>query len=149
MRFTTRTEYGLICLIYMANRPENAPVSIKEMVRDENYSQTYIEKIMQTLKAEKIVDSQHGNQGGYVLSRKPSQINLKEIIEALEGHTFDVFCEPHTRKDITCTHFPSCGVMPIWDKTKELLDRFYGSITLEMLARNDIQSIQTITLSST
>lgn len=141
MRFTTKTEYGLVCLIYMARQADLKldPVTIKELATAEQYSQTYTEKILQHLRAMGIVSAQHGNQGGYVLSRPPVEITLREIIEALEGNTFDVFCEPDVRKEITCTHFSLCGVKPIWHKTKELLDQFYGSITLDMLARNQFQ----------
>lgn len=138
MRFTTKTEYGLVCLIYMARRADLSldPVSIKELASAEQYSPAYTEKILQHLRISGIVSSQQGNHGGYVLSRPPAEINLREIIEALEGHTFDVFCEPEIRKDITCTHFSLCGVKPIWHKTKDILDQFYGSLTLDMLAKN-------------
>ncbi len=144
MRFTTKTEYGMICLVYMARRSDMQldPVSIKELAGAEQYSQAYTEKILQNLRIAGIVTSQHGNQGGYVLARHPSEIKLREVIEALEGHTFDVFCEPDVRKDITCTHFSLCGVKPVWHKTKEVLDQFFDSITLDMLAKNqfDFQS---------
>lgn len=141
MRFTTKTEYGLVCLIYMARQGNLKldPVTIKELANAEQYSQTYTEKILQHLRASGIVSAQHGNQGGYVLSRTPAEITLREIVEALEGHTFDVFCEPDMRKEITCTHFSLCGIKPVWHKTKEILDQFYGSITLDMLARNQFQ----------
>lgn len=139
MRFTTKTEYGLVCLIYMAKHAEWKidPVTIKEIVNAEQLSETYTEKILQTLRAAKIVTAQHGNQGGYVLAKQPSEITLREIINALEGQTFDVFCEPDNRKDITCTHFSACGVKPVWQKTRELLDNFFESITLEMLIKNE------------
>lgn len=138
MRFTTKTEYGIICLIYMARQGKLNldPVTIKEIVTAEQYSQAYTEKILQNLRGAGIVAAQHGNQGGYVLSRPPAEITLKEIVEALEGHTFDVFCEPEVRKDITCTHFTLCGVKPVWQKTKDILDQFYGSISLDMMAKN-------------
>ena len=138
MRFTTKTEYGLVCLVYMARHGEYKldPVTIKEISSAEKYSPTYTEKIFQSLRAAGIVAAQHGNHGGYALTKSPSEITLKSIIEALEGGTFDVFCEPDTRKDITCTHFSLCGVKPVWHRTKEILDHFYGSITLDMLAKN-------------
>jgi len=143
MRFTTKTEYGLICLIYMAKHSELKfdPITIKELVAAERFPPAYTEKILQSLRSAKIVSSQHGNQGGYSLSRAPSEINLKEVIEALEGDTFEIFCEPDIRKDITCTHFPLCNVKPVWQKTKELLDRFYSSVTLEMLAKNELPEV--------
>ena len=147
MRFTTKTEYGLFCLIYMAKSAELTPVSVKEIVKGERYSQAYIEKILQKLRSAKIVASQQGKQGGFILTKRPSEITLKEIIEALEGQTFEVFCEPDVRQEIVCTHFPLCGVKPIWERTKNLLDNFYESITLEMIAKNDFSKVD-ITMKS-
>lgn len=137
MRFTTRTEYGLICLIYMANHGEGKPITSKEIVKDEQYSLAFIEKILQRLRLANIIKSQQGNQGGYVLARSADKITLKEVVEALEGGTFEAFCEPHVREEIVCTHFSRCGVMPIWRKTKDLLDSYYGAVTLEMLAKGE------------
>ena len=135
MRFTTKTEYGLICLIYMARNSSADLITIREIVKKERFSTPYIEKILQKLRAANIVTSHQGKQGGYALARTPSEITLKEIIEALEGHTFDMFCEPSVREEIVCTHFSLCGLKPVWERTKNLLDGFFGSITLEMISK--------------
>ncbi len=141
MRFTTKTEYGLVCLIYMArhSKAEAQPLTIKELVGAEDFSSAYIEKILQGLRTAGIVTAVHGSHGGYVLARLASEIRVKEVIDALEGATFDVFCEPEVRKDITCTHFSLCGIKPLWGKTKEMLDRFYDTVTIEMLAKNELK----------
>ena len=142
MRFTTKTEYGLVCLIYMARHWKgemHPPITIKELVSAEDFSPAYIEKILQSLRAAKIVNAVHGSHGGYVLARPAAEITVKEVIDALEGATFDIFCEPEVRKDITCTHFSLCGIKPLWGKTKEMLDRMYEGITLEMLATNQLK----------
>lgn len=143
MRYTTKTEYGLVCLVYMVQHQGEGLVSIKEIVEKERLSPTYVEKILQNLHLASIVVSHRGTHGGFSLARHPSQITLKQIIEALEGHTFDVFCEPDVRSHIVCTHFGMCGIRPVWAKTKELLDEFYGSVTLDMLAKGerDAQSL--------
>ena len=137
MRFTTKTEYGLICLVYMARNSSADLITIKEIVKKERFSATYLEKILQKLRSANIVVSHQGKQGGYALARKPSEITLRQIIEALEGQTFDLFCEPDIREEIVCTHFSLCGLKPIWEKTKNVLDDFFGSITLEMIARQN------------
>lgn len=138
MRYTTKTEYGLVCLVQMARRSPSDFVTIKEIAEKEQFSPAYIEKILQTLHGVNIVISHRGVQGGFSLARPSSQITLKEIIEALEGHTFDVFCEPEVREQIVCTHFCMCGVRPVWARTKELLDAFYSTITLDMIAKEEI-----------
>ncbi len=140
MRFTTKTEYGVVCMIYIAKHADaDKWLTIKEIASHENYPLPYIEKILQGLRQAKILVSHHGNQGGYALARKASEITLKEIIDALEGGTFEVFCAPSVREDIVCTHFCLCGVKPVWRKTKEILDHFYGSVTLDMLAKNELE----------
>jgi len=87
--------------------------------------------------------SQEINNSG--LDKSSKERLGKEIIEALEGgstfdiQTFGVFCEPVIRKNIVCTHFSTCGLRPVWRKTKELLDHFYGSVTLEMIAKEETE----------
>lgn len=139
MRFTKKTEYGIVSMVYMARHADKTFFSLKEIASSEHYPTPYIEKILQALRKAKLVATHQGKMGGYALAKKPSEITLKMIIDALEGSTFDVFCAPETRSDIVCTHFCLCGVKPVWRKTKQLLDEFYDSVTLEMMTKNEIE----------
>ena len=136
MRFTTKTEYGVICLAHMAKKAWPESVTVKEIAEHEGFSTTFTEKILQGLRRAGIVTSQQGNKGGWMLTRPPAKINLKEIVEALEGSTFEVFCAPKRRKNIVCTHFSLCKLKPIWYKTQKTLDELYQTITLEMIAED-------------
>ena len=138
MKYTTKTEYGLVCLVYMARHGANGEmITINNIVTKEQFSSSYIEKIFQKLRAANIVNAHHGKQGGYTLARHPSQIKMKEVIDALEGSTFDIYCKPQVRKQIVCTHFCMCSVRPVWEQTKGMLDQFFGSVTLEMIAKEE------------
>jgi len=139
MKFTTKTEYGVICLIFMARNKEREVMTVRDIVRDEKLSTTYLEKILQKLKQAGIVISHQGKQGGYSLARRPSEITFKQIVDAVEGSTFDVYCEPAIRDSITCNHFGMCGLRPIWEKSKKLLDGFYASLTLDMISRGEFE----------
>lgn len=139
MRFTKKTEYGVISMVYLARHADRGVISIKDIASHEDYPVAYIEKILQALKRAKLVVSAEGSHGGYKLARKPSEISLREVIDALEGGTFEIFCAPVSRPDIVCTHFCLCGIKPVWRKTKDLLDRFYDSITLEMMTKDEIE----------
>ncbi len=144
MRFTKKTEYGLVCMAYIAKHSEHGWVTIKEIASQERYPVPYIEKILQSLRQAGLVTSQQGNHGGYALARKPSEITLRHIIDALEGATFGIFCAPDTREEIVCTHFCLCGIKPVWRKTKQILDEFYDSITLEMMTKNEMETQKTL-----
>lgn len=139
MRYTTKTEYGVICMIYMAQSPTGTCITSKDIAARENYSVTYIEKILQSLRIANLVAAHHGVHGGYSLSRSSSEITLRQIIDALEGSTFDVFCEPQVRQDMICNHICLCAAKPVWKRTKELLDHFYDAITLEILSKNQAE----------
>jgi len=136
MRFTTKTEYGVICLAHMAKKAWPDSITVKEIAEHEGFSTAFTEKILQGLRRAGIVVSQQGNKGGWMLTRPPEDINLKEIVEALEGSTFEVFCAPKRRKNIVCKHFSLCKLKPIWYQTQKTLDNFYEKITLEMIAEN-------------
>ncbi len=140
MRYTTKTEYGLICMMFMARRFKDELVTSREIAAEENYSVTYIEKILQALRLAGLVTAHHGNHGGYSLAKRPSETTVRQIIDALEGSTFDVFCGPQVREDIVCNHICLCGAKPVWKRTKELLDQFYDSITLETLTKSPAEA---------
>lgn len=140
MRYTTKTEYGLICLVNLAKMGPAAKIAIKELAELESYPYSYVEKIFQSLRAAGIVHSFQGNQGGYALAKAVNEISLRDVIDAIEGATFDVFChcadnEPEAR-EVICNHESACNLRSIWQKTKFMLDEFYGSITLADVAEN-------------
>ena len=139
MRFTTKTEYGLVCLVHLTRNADQGRLTIKELAQKESYPAAYIEKILQALRQAGVVAGNQGSGGGYELAKKPSEITLRQVVDALEGNTFDVFCQPQTREDIVCTHFCLCGIKPVWRMTKKILDDFYDSITLETLAKNEME----------
>lgn len=135
MKYTTKTEYGLMCLIYMIKNGSAEPITIRQISGAENYSASYVEKIFQNLRSAGIVRAAHGNKGGYVLERDPSAINLKQVIEALEGETFQVFCRPDSRENIVCTHFSCCEMKSIWEGARLHLDDYFENISLQSLVR--------------
>jgi Rrf2 family protein len=123
----------------MAKRADGTKMPIKEIALQENYPYAYVEKVFQSLRSAGIVISFQGNQGGYTLARPAKDINLKEIIEALEGHTFDIFCNcDHQAKEIICNHQTGCSLKSVWSKTKDMLDQFFASISLQMIADENI-----------
>lgn len=137
MKYTTKAEYGLICLIHMAKMwGKKRVIPVKDFVQKEGYPKPYIEKIFQSLKGAGIVKAYPGKGGGYALSREPKDVAVKEVLDVLEGSTFEVYCDKPQRDHIVCTHLCLCGVKPVWRKTKEILDHLFGALNLEVLASN-------------
>ena len=67
-------------MVHIARQPEAGSVTIRQIAEKENYPVPYLEKILQALRQAKLLIARHGNRGGYVLARRPSEITLREII---------------------------------------------------------------------
>lgn len=90
MKFSTKATYGIRAIIRLAQNWEQGNLSLATIASEENISLGYLEKIFSKLKNKKIVVAEKGTTGGYCLSKKPSEINILEIINALEGDQ-DIF----------------------------------------------------------
>uniref|UniRef100_A0A7C3I610 Rrf2 family transcriptional regulator n=1 Tax=Gracilinema caldarium TaxID=215591 RepID=A0A7C3I610_9SPIR len=85
MKVSSRTQFGLQILCYLALRYGGEPVQGSELASVTGTTEKYISQIMLTLRASPLVLSSRGAQGGYYLSRDPKNITLLEAFSALEG----------------------------------------------------------------
>lgn len=148
MKLTTKTEYALICLKYLCEHPSGKPISVSEMAESERLPKDYIEQIFVKLRRSGVIKSVKGIRGGFILARKPSEITLLQVIESVEGKTFEIFCAPRLRERIVCEHFSSCSIRPVWRKLKQMIDNFCDSLTLEDLLEDEQSLDACLALSS-
>ena len=85
MKFSTRTLYGLRAVFVLASRFGEGSLSVSQIARREGISVAYLEQILNALKKKGMVKSVRGPQGGYALSKKPSEITLKYLFDSFEG----------------------------------------------------------------
>lgn len=101
MKFSAKARYGLRAVYELGKNYENeTPISNNKLATLSRVSEPYLEKIMSTLKKQKIVVSKHGLNGGYVLNDDPKNLTLGKILTALEGNLYTSDCVekncPHT-----------------------------------------------------
>jgi Rrf2 family protein len=81
-----RVEYALLALLEMASHSDSAmPLTIGQITARQPIPDRYLEQILTGLRRKGIVQSQRGAKGGYVLTRKPWQVNLLDVIISVEG----------------------------------------------------------------
>jgi len=110
----------------------NGPMLLKEIAKRQDISLGYLEHLLPPLKTAGLVNSTRGARGGYSLSKKPSQITLKDITQAMEGTLSLVKCidEP-----ATCSRVSSCVTRDVWSELEENISNTLEAITLEELVR--------------
>ena len=110
MTFSKRSTYGLRAMARLAKYWGDKSFSLSEISEEEQISKKYLEQIFIKLREAKLVESEKGKQGGYRLSRRPEEISVFEIIEALEGGVIPSGCI-NGDGSFTCEKSFRCGVV--------------------------------------
>lgn len=120
MRFTRATEYALRSVRYLATSNKECWHSIQEISEAEEVPLPFLAKVMQRLAQAGIALSACGKTGGYKLSRPASQINLAEVVLAIEGHLAITSCLGRSAR---CRFMKVCRSHKIWEELqKAILD---------------------------
>ena len=85
MKLTTRSEYGLLALIYLARHQDQGFISIETIANAQSIPPKFLEQLMLALKRAHFLRSAKGQKGGYQLAKKPNQISLAEVIRLFDG----------------------------------------------------------------
>jgi Rrf2 family protein len=85
MKLTTKSEYSLLALIYMARNYKTDYVKIEAICRHYEIPQKYLEQLFNILKANKLVKAKRGSNGGYALMMSPDKISAAQIIRLFDG----------------------------------------------------------------
>jgi Rrf2 family protein len=92
LRLTKKADYGLMALKYLAEHPEEASLSAKDIAEAYHIPPQLLAKILQRLAREGLLRSHAGMNGGYTLSRKPQNITAFEVIRIIDGPLFITSC---------------------------------------------------------
>jgi Rrf2 family cysteine metabolism transcriptional repressor len=85
MKLTTRSEYALLALLYLARHYSQDYITVETVAGAQIIPQKYLEQIMLALKRARYVRSSKGQRGGYRLAKPADAINLAEIIRLFDG----------------------------------------------------------------
>lgn len=83
MKFSKKLDYGLYLLDILKKR-NNKPISISDVAKEHKLPRAFMEKVALELKKGGLIRALKGREGGYVLTKKPEEINLGEVIGIFE-----------------------------------------------------------------
>ncbi|WP_347862684.1 Rrf2 family transcriptional regulator [Salimicrobium sp. PL1-032A] len=85
MKISTKGRYGLTIMIELARKYGEGPISLKQIARDNDLSEHYLEQLIAPLRNASLVKSVRGAYGGYMLVNEPWNITAGDVIRVLEG----------------------------------------------------------------
>lgn len=128
---STKARYALRVMIDLAQHRDAAYIPLKDISSRQEISEKYLEIILRMLVKGKLVKGLRGKGGGYVLTRKPEDYLLGEIIELTEGPMACVACRLPDAEG--CPRKENCLTLPLWEKYDALVHDFFFGITLKDL----------------
>ena len=130
MRLSTAVRYGARAITQIASLGTDRPVSVREIGEKQAISAKYLEHILKTLKAGGLVRAVRGKEGGYVLTRPPESITLKDVYESLEGPVTPVDCVDCPS---SCGMYEVCPTRDTWVELKVAIEAVLARTTIQNL----------------
>jgi Rrf2 family protein len=85
MHVTAKADYAVRAVIELAGSEQSAPRKVDEVAQAQGIPVSFLENILTQLRSSGIVRSQRGPEGGYWLAHPADEVNLAQVIRAVEG----------------------------------------------------------------
>ncbi len=133
MRLTTKGRYAVTAMLDLAFHCQNNPVTLTDIATRQTISLSYLEQLFAKLRKAGVVIGVRGPGGGYKLSRDVSEINVAEIITAVDEPIDATKCEG--RGD--CQDGQPCLTHDLWLGLSDQIRNYLKGISLGELLKGD------------
>jgi len=134
LKLTKKADYGLMALKYLAEHPETAALSAKDIADAYGIPAQLLAKILQQLTKAGMLKSHAGMNGGYALARDANKISAFEVIHAIDGPLFITSC---TKGAKGCDLTPSCTIKEPLARVNDTISGVLKSISIQDLAEKE------------
>ena len=139
MKISTRGRYALRLMLDMAQHRDEGYISLRDVAERQNVTIKYLEQIVPPLVRQRLVSTRRGANGGYCLTRDPSEYTVGEILQATEGKLVPVTCmvdQPNR-----CGMSAECLTLPLWNGLGRAIEKYVNSVTLEDLLQQNLNKL--------
>ena len=137
MMISTKGRYALRVMIDLAEHCNGEYIPMKDVVKRQQVSQKYVERIMTMLSKANFVEAVHGKGGGYRLNRSPDEYIVGDILRLTEGSLAPVACLDCDAEE--CKRADQCRTLPTWKELNNRITDFFDGITIADLMKKDIE----------
>lgn len=120
MIYSRSAEYAIRAFVYLADVPEGKYAMVKNIASESEIPTHFLAKILQQMARKGFLRSSKGPTGGFCLRKSPEEINLLELVDAIDGLAEYERCPSGMTE---CNDEAQCGMHESW---KELRSRIIG-----------------------
>lgn len=138
MRLTTKGRYAVTAMLDLAYHSQKTPVTLTDIASRQTISLSYLEQLFAKLRRSDIVVGVRGPGGGYKLSRHADEINIADIIEAVDETVDSTKCGGKAN----CQDNHPCLTHDLWQGLSEQIRNYLKGISLgELLAKESVSDV--------
>ena len=130
LRLTKAGDYAVRAMIHVGSLPEGSVALKDDIALAEGIPPSFSAKILRQLVRGGLLRSARGVHGGFGLARGAGEINLLDIVEAIEGPIQLTECAPDPAR---CTLAHDCPASGVWLEVQRRMTGLLRETTLEAL----------------
>jgi Rrf2 family cysteine metabolism transcriptional repressor len=125
-------------MVELGRQDDETTVSLGAVADAENLPLSYLEHLVAKLRKADLVISQRGAHGGYRLARPASEIEMLDVVQALEGAIAPMECFHETPEGkVLCSHeaddHDACATKLLWTRVQGGVSKALAGTTLAEL----------------
>lgn len=133
MKVSTKGRYALRIMADLAMHNNGEYIRLKDISERQAITLKYMEQIMPSLTKAGYVKSYRGNNGGYMLARKPEEYTVGEILRSTEGSLSPLACIEDVPN--RCPRKEECTTLAFWEGLWKVINEYVDGITLADLIK--------------
>lgn len=134
MKISTKGRYALRMMLEFALHPDEC-TKINQVARRQQISDKYLEQIVTVLSRAGYVKSMRGAQGGYMLTKEPSEYTVGMILRLTEGSLAPVAC---IEDESFCERSSLCVTLDVWRQLNDAICQVVDHVTLADLVKEQL-----------
>lgn len=135
LKVSQKTEYAMRAMVELAIRRTSsgdALVPARALAEAQRIPLRFLEQQLGALHKAGLVESFRGAGGGCRLARDPATIRVAEVVDAIEGPLYPMYCL--NEEDHTCFADGRCGLQELWGDVHLAIRGVFERTTLAELA---------------
>lgn len=138
MRLTTKGRYAVTAMLDLALHAQQGPVSLADISERQGISLSYLEQLFAKLRRGSLVTSVRGPGGGYQLSRETADIQVVQVIDAVNESVDATRCQGLG----DCHSGDTCLTHHLWCDLSQQIHEFLSGISLaDLVSRREVQEV--------
>ncbi len=138
MRLTTKGRYAVTAMLDLAFHSQIKPVTLTDIAARQTISLSYLEQLFARLRRANMVKGFRGPGGGYTLADSAQNINIADIIAAVDEPIDATKCGG----EANCQNEKSCLTHDLWMGLSDQIREYLKGITLaQLLEKHNVKEI--------